>query len=73
MVLLHVENMDTPNTSRRALKPSEDKEDRLQHRREQEEAGRVAETAKERQERLAKWREGDKARHSTKPDNKSRE
>ena len=61
LVLLPVENMDIPNTSRWALKPSEDKEDRLQHRREQEKPRRVAETAKERQERLVKRRERDRA------------
>ena len=72
-VLLPVENMDTPNISRRALKPSEDKGDRLQCRREQEKARCVAETAEERQERLAKRREGDRARRSTEADNKSRE
>ena len=49
--------MDTANTYRRALKPSEDKEDRLQRRREREKARRAAETAEERQERLAKQRE----------------
>ena len=48
-----VENIDTPNISRRALKPSEDKKDRLQHRRKWEKARCAAETAKERQERLA--------------------
>jgi len=33
-----VENIDTPNISRRALKLSEDKKDRLQHRRKREKA-----------------------------------
>ena len=42
-------------------------------RREWEKARRAAETAKERQERLAKQRERDRARHSTETDNKSRE
>ena len=36
VVLLFVVNIDTPNTSRRALKPSEDKEDRLRRRRERD-------------------------------------
>jgi len=65
--------MDTSNTSRSSLKPSEDKEDRLQRRREHEKARRVAETAEERQERLAKRRERDRARHSTEANNKRRE
>ena len=52
-----VVNMDTSTTSRRSLKPSEDKEDRLRRRREREKARRAAETAEERQERLAKRRE----------------
>jgi len=64
--------MDTPTPSRRALKLSEDKEDRLQRRREREKARRVAETAEERQERLAKRRERDRARCSIEADNKSR-
>ena len=54
---LLVVNMDISSTSRRSLKPSEDKEDRLRCRREREKARRAAETAEERQERLAKRRE----------------
>ena len=68
-----VVNMDTLSTSRRSLKPSEDKEDRLRRRREREKARRAAETAEERQERLAKRRERDRARRSTEANNKRRE
>ena len=64
--------MDTPTPSRRALKPLEDKEDRLQRRREWEKARRAAKTAEERQERLANQRERDRARCSIEADNKSR-
>ena len=64
VIPLLVVNMDTPTTSRRALKLSEDKEDRLWCRRD------VAETAKERQ---AKRRKRDRARRSTQADNKRRE
>ena len=70
---LLVVNMDTSSTSRRPLKPSEDKEDRLRRRREREKARHAAETAKERQERLAKRRERDRARRSTEANNKRRE
>ena len=72
-ILLLVVNMDTSTTSRRALKPSEDKEDRLQRRRERVKARRAAETAEESQERLAKRRERDRARRSTQANNKRRE
>ena len=64
VIWLLVVNMDTPTTSRRALKSSEDKEDRLQCRRD------AAETAEERQ---VKRRERDGARRSTQADNKRRE
>ena len=57
-------NIDILNTvSRRAPKPSQDKEDRL--RRWRERARRAAETAEHRQERLTKHREGDRAGCST--------
>ena len=55
VVLLLVVNMDIPNT-RSALKTSQDKEDRQLHRKEQEKARRVAETAVHRQERSTKRR-----------------
>ena len=70
---LLVVNMDTSSTSRRSLKPSEDREDRLRRRRERIKARRAAETAEERQERLAKRRERDRARRSTEANNKRRE
>ena len=70
---LLVVNMDTSSTSRRSLKPSEDREDRLRRRRERVKARRAAETAEERQERLAKRRERDRARRSTEANNKRRE
>ena len=47
VISLLVVNVDTPTTSRRALKPSEDKENRLRRRRELEKARRAAETAEE--------------------------
>ena len=70
---LLVVNMDTSSNSRRSLKPSEDREDRLRRRRERVKARRAAETAEERQERLAKRRERDRARRSTEANNKRRE
>ena len=70
---LLVVNMDTSSTSRRSLKPSEDKEDRLRRRREREKAQHAAETAEERQERLAKRKERDRARRSAEANNKRRE
>ena len=56
--------MDSPNTSRGVLKPLEDKEDRLRHRREREKARRAAETADQRQETLLKQMEKEKAGRS---------
>ena len=61
VVLLLVVNMGAPNTSRRALKPLQDKENRLLCRRERQKAWHVAETAKQRQENKVK---GDRARCS---------
>ena len=58
-------NIDSLNTSRRATKPSQDKEDRLRRWGERERAGRAAETAEHRQERLTKRRERDRAGRST--------
>ena len=49
--------MDILNTSRRALKPLQDKENRLLRTRERERARRAAETAEQRQERSTKRRE----------------
>ena len=64
VVLLFVVNIDILNTSRRAPKPSQDKEDRLLRWRER--AQRVAETAEHRQERLTKRSpERDRAGRST--------
>ena len=70
---LLVVNMDTLSTSRRSLKPSENKEERLRRRREREKAQHAAEIAEERQERLAKRRERDRARRSAEANNKRRE
>ena len=55
-------NMDTSSTSRRSLKPSEDKT-----------GYGAGENAEERQERLAKRKDRDRARRSTEANNKRRE